>query len=254
MKTFTAVLFALVSMVAASAQQVTIKAEGNVLTIANGREVALLGVRLVGDNKQQNLTIRQPIAPGETARYRLKGQYAESYTMDAALWADGVIEGPNNWGLDRHLAMLHDIMAGGPAYFDDGDYSASGSSHVFAEIWAQHYRAEHGHGPLLFRADPAHYPSRITPPNPDACPQDGKGARPDIGCPPPRNNSATDTPLTGWPSWAPENWFCPTDWVGCITPWPIIPICPSGIFGCATPPPPPPPPAPDRQSVEEGKR
>jgi hypothetical protein len=76
-------------------------------------------------------------------------QAGKPLRIDGVLFDDGSIEGENVWGIERHYKLNRDVMKGGPAYPDNKTIGQSGSSAMFARIFARQYREKTGHDPII---------------------------------------------------------------------------------------------------------
>jgi hypothetical protein len=182
-------LLALAITTCANAQHIQISQTGPRIAITNTAPQTLIGLHLMGPQKEGYTLVEQEhaIAAGETYERVLMRGYAARYAVDGALFSDGHIEGPDAWKIGEHKAMREAIARGGPAYYDSKNMGESGTSYEWAKHFAQEYHDQTGLDAVL-----------IAKPEPDAggCP----------GCPTKGGPVPPKVPqITGWVTIADDN-------------------------------------------------
>ena len=130
---------------AAAENLALISVDEGILTVRNAGSSPIVAFHFEEPNGDSVNQITE-IAPGSQQRYEVKG---ESYAIDGVLFADGTIQGPNRWGVEKHFKLWQDVMKGGPAYPEEGNYAETGASGFYAFIWSKTYRRKYGTDPLI---------------------------------------------------------------------------------------------------------
>ena len=137
----------------------SIDAAAQTIRLVNHHPTAgLIGFHLSG--KYRDITSKfedHPMPPGTVFTSRLRGSQ-DVFQLDGAVFDDGKVEGPNRWGIDRHIKAYQDMKAGKPVWADSRQMDESGTSYVWIRRWAQMYEREFG-----IKPDVRYIPDRAKP-------------------------------------------------------------------------------------------
>ena len=123
---------------------ITVSLNGKNVSIHNGTAKTITAVHLMGSDRS-GFTTQDSIAPGATWHAPVSGKVADSYSVDAAIFEDGSISGPNTWQLDAYIRNFNAAKAGGPIFATSARYDQSGSSYFYAEkVFAPMFPREDG--------------------------------------------------------------------------------------------------------------
>ena len=126
----------------------SVAAGSGILTVTN-RDAArtLVAFHLKGATSSINEII--DIAPGKASQFPLPA--GGPFNIDGFLFSDGSIEGPDSWGIAKHLQLYRDVMRGGPAYPSADPDAPDALS--YARHWAWLFKHRFGFPPVIVDPD-----------------------------------------------------------------------------------------------------
>lgn len=103
-------------------------------------------------SEQNSITLKfedDPVKAGESRSW-YPNLYHPPYHIDAIMYSDGTVEGPNTWGLDQWVNNYQRMKDGLPVYPNSKLRAESGGSIMWVREWAKLYEEEFGKKPVVF--------------------------------------------------------------------------------------------------------